>query len=98
MLHPTDLLKQAPSRAARRPSVLSDGGVNKQTSIRGGIVMATEVASIRVEKGTVRRLKLLASRRSLEAGRPIPWTELVRDALDKLLVEADERASAPVQD
>ena len=47
--------------------------------------MATEVVSLRLPQGTVRRLRELAHRRSLERGTDVTWAALVREAIAALL-------------
>ena len=47
--------------------------------------MATEVVSLRLPQGTVRRLRELAHRRSLERGTDVTWAALVRAAIAALL-------------
>src|SRR4051794_39157274 len=39
----------------------------------------TEIAAFRVPRGTVARLKMMAHRRSLESGREVTWSSMVRE-------------------
>jgi hypothetical protein len=45
----------------------------------------TEVVSIRLPAGTITQLKLLACKRSLEQGREVRWTSLLKEAIAQLL-------------
>jgi predicted DNA-binding protein len=54
--------------------------------------MATEVVSLRLPQGTVRRLRELAHRRSLERGTDVTWAALVREAIAALLRATTEEA------
>jgi hypothetical protein len=55
--------------------------------------MATEVISMRVPKGTVNRLQMVACEKSLQAGKQIRWTSLLKQAIERVLQEeASEQA------
>jgi hypothetical protein len=45
----------------------------------------SEVVSIRLPKGTLQKLKLLACRQSLEEQREVRWTTIVRKAIEAIL-------------
>jgi predicted DNA-binding protein len=45
--------------------------------------------SIRFSPGTLERLKYLAHLRSLETGRTVTWNGLVRDVVEKQLLDGD---------
>jgi hypothetical protein len=47
--------------------------------------MATDVATLRLPQGMVKRLKILARRLSLAHDRDITWAEIVRQSLEQLL-------------
>ncbi len=47
----------------------------------------TEVVSLRLPKGTLDRLKLVACQKSLQARKEIRWTALLRAAIEKVLLE-----------
>jgi hypothetical protein len=55
----------------------------------------SEVLGVRVDRGTVTQLKLLACRLSLEQGEALPWTRLVRQAIERLLAEKASRGARP---
>jgi hypothetical protein len=45
----------------------------------------SEVVSVRLPKGTVAKLKMLACQLSLDQQREVRWTELLKQAIDQLL-------------
>jgi hypothetical protein len=47
----------------------------------------TEVISLRLPRGTVIKLKLLACQRSLEQQREVRWASIVKDAIEKVLTK-----------
>jgi hypothetical protein len=53
----------------------------------------SEVLSVRLPKGTVTQLKLLACRLSVEQNREIRWTTLLKQAIDRLL---QDEGSEPI--
>jgi hypothetical protein len=53
----------------------------------------SEVLSVRLPAGTVKNLKLLACRLSLEQNREIRWTTLLKQAIDRLL---QDEGSEPI--
>jgi hypothetical protein len=55
----------------------------------------SEVLALRVPGGTTERLKLLACQRSLTRRRPVRWTDLVRDIIDRLLAGPRPRRVPP---
>jgi predicted DNA-binding protein len=55
----------------------------------------TEVASFRVPEGTLSRLRMLAHRRSLEQGRDVTWSELVREVVEKNLLDQESGTLEP---
>jgi hypothetical protein len=58
----------------------------------------TEVASFRVPLGTVAKLRRLAHQRSLEEGRDITWSGIVRNLIVDLLREDEGiKETAPEQ-
>jgi hypothetical protein len=67
--------------------MIVDGKKSSLVNIKGNHLMKdhTEVASFRVPVGTVAELKLLAHKRSLEEGRDITWSGIVRNLIVDLL-------------
>jgi hypothetical protein len=57
----------------------------------------SEVVSIRLPRGTLARLKLLACRRSLELQREVRWSAIVKAAIDKVLEEDKKETSVASQ-
>lgn len=53
----------------------------------------SEVVSVRLPKGTVARLKLLACKVSLEKNQEVRWTALLKQAVDRLLQEQGGRGA-----
>jgi hypothetical protein len=47
----------------------------------------TEVASLRVPEGTIKKLKMLAHRISLERGEDVTWNMLVKELISKHLLD-----------
>ncbi len=58
------------------------------------MAVTTEVASIRVPKGTVSRLKMLAHKKSLDEGTDISWCEVVRKILAENIFKQEDGNSA----
>lgn len=59
--------------------------------------MTTEVASVRLPHGTVVRLRMLAHKRSLERTQDLSWSDILREAIVKLLDDENERGGHHVQ-
>ena len=47
----------------------------------------TKVVSLRLPEGTITRLKLFDCQQSLKQGREVRWTTMIRDIIEKTLVE-----------
>ena len=56
---------------------------------------ATEVAAFRVPRGTVAKLKLLAHHLSLERGKDVTWSSIMREAIEKNLSERNVAVPVP---
>jgi hypothetical protein len=52
--------------------------------------MKRQVTSIRIEEDTLRRLKRLAHRRSLECDQEVTWAMMVRQAIERMLSKKEE--------
>ena len=57
------------------------------------MIETTEVASLRVPRGTVARLKMLAHKKSLEKGIDISWSAMVRECLEANLLGQESETS-----
>jgi hypothetical protein len=55
--------------------------------------MKRQVTAIRVDPDTLRQLKRLAHRQSLEGDREVTWSTMVRQAIERLLSEQEEKKS-----
>jgi predicted DNA-binding protein len=55
------------------------------------VMQKTEVTTIRLPEGMVRRLRQLAHRLSLKRGKDVTWAALVREALEARLREQNEK-------
>lgn len=51
--------------------------------------MTTRVTSLRLDPETLKRLKRLAHRESLDRDREVTWSSLVRRAIERLLAGQD---------
>ncbi len=56
----------------------------------------TEVASIRVHRGTKSRLRRAAHDLSLHSGREYSWAGLLREIIDRTLVELEGKPVDPI--
>jgi hypothetical protein len=50
-----------------------------------------KVTSIRIDLDTLKQLKRLAHRESLEADREVTWATMVRQAIERLLSKKEEK-------
>lgn len=54
--------------------------------------MSSKVTSIRLPTDTLARLKRLARRRSVQSDKDVTWSELVRQAIEMMLVNEETSA------
>jgi hypothetical protein len=50
-----------------------------------------QVTSIRIDEDTLRRLKRLAHRESLEGDQEVTWATMVRQAIERMLSKKEEK-------
>jgi hypothetical protein len=61
------------------------------TTTKMEVLVKRHVTSIRIDPDTLRQLKRLAHRKSLESDREVSWATMVRQAIEVLLTEKQEQ-------